>query len=199
MRFFIMYKFKTSGVYTIRCKVNGLYYVGCSDHVYARLNCHKCHLRYNKHTNPKLQNHFNTYGIENFEFELLEECNVSHLTAIEHYWCILLDTRKNGYNFRTTNPYDYIKAGRILNSRVVSTETRKKISAALTGGKNAKHSEFMKGNNHGGKKVKSINENIIFDNITMAGKHYNVSRSTIRKWIKIYSNNFIYYTEKQTA
>ncbi|MEK4820248.1 GIY-YIG nuclease family protein [Priestia sp. FSL R5-0680] len=74
------------GIYEIRCKITGRVYVGQSNDVKGRLRTHKRLLRQNKHENKYLQNHVNKYGIENVEFELIEECLQCDLNDREVYW-----------------------------------------------------------------------------------------------------------------
>lgn len=72
-KLFIMTMNKVSGIYTITNKVTGKLYIGESLDIYRRW--HKEHipkLRKDLHYNKELQNDFNKYGEENFEFEILE-------------------------------------------------------------------------------------------------------------------------------
>jgi group I intron endonuclease len=72
------------GVYKIKNKVTGLCYVGQSQRVRKRVAEHFRLLRRNIHTNPKLQNAFNKYGEEAFEWTLEVECeDVEDLDRIE--------------------------------------------------------------------------------------------------------------------
>lgn len=61
-----------SGIYQIRNKVNGKVYIGSSVRVEQRISTHKRHLLLNKHSNQKLQLAYNKYGIDNFEYSVLE-------------------------------------------------------------------------------------------------------------------------------
>lgn len=76
---------KIIGVYKILNKVNNKLYVGSSTFVQSRLRLHKSHLRKNEHVNKHLQSSFNKYGIENFQFLLIEECEESNLIEREQY------------------------------------------------------------------------------------------------------------------
>lgn len=72
-KLFIMTMNKVSGIYTITNKETGKLYIGESLDIYRRW--HKEHipkLRKDLHYNKELQNDFNKYGEENFEFEILE-------------------------------------------------------------------------------------------------------------------------------
>ena len=68
---------KISGIYKITCKPNNKIYIGQSIDVYDRLfRQHRTQLRNNSHDNSHLQNAFNKYGEENFEFELIKACKI---------------------------------------------------------------------------------------------------------------------------
>ena len=72
-KLFIMTMNKVSGIYTIANKVTGKMYIGESLDIYRRWHDeHILQLRKNRHYNKELQNDFNKYGEENFEFEILE-------------------------------------------------------------------------------------------------------------------------------
>lgn len=117
-----------SGIYTITNLIDNKIYVGQSKNIKNRLYTHKTQLKNKKHDNTYLQNAVNKYGIENFEFELLEEHDLDFLNAMEHYWCNLLNShnKKYGYNIEPTSPF-----GRLT----MSEETKNKISIAHTGKK----------------------------------------------------------------
>lgn len=115
-----------SGVYTIICRISGHVLVGESKNVHYRLTGHKNLLNKNKHTNPHLQNAWNLYGEENFEFEVLEYCELQFTKGLENYWCNLLNShdRCKGYNILPTGPKGH---------QSHSLETKKKLSIASTG------------------------------------------------------------------
>ena len=66
-------EFNVCGVYGIKCKINNLEYIGSSNEISRRLQKHFSELRFNRHTNTKLQLDFNKYGIANFEYYIVEE------------------------------------------------------------------------------------------------------------------------------
>ena len=53
-----------------------------------------------KRINPtkKIYQAFNQYGIDNFTFEVIEECEVNKLNEREQYWIDYYDCYNNGYN-----------------------------------------------------------------------------------------------------
>jgi len=63
---------KKSGIYKILNKINGKYYVGSTKNFNNRWNSHKSSLNRNEHTNIHLQNSYNKFGKENFDFIIIE-------------------------------------------------------------------------------------------------------------------------------
>ena len=64
-----------SGIYKL--SAGGHIYVGSSKNLYARLAEHRADLRDNKHSNGFLQRVYNKYGIENFNIDIIEFCDVN--------------------------------------------------------------------------------------------------------------------------
>ena len=63
---------KNCGIYIIQNLVNGNIYIGSSINIRKRFSQHKSTLRHNTHRNKHLQNAWNKYGEENFEFIIIE-------------------------------------------------------------------------------------------------------------------------------
>lgn len=90
-----------SGIYTITNNINNKIYVGsCATSIKQRFCNHKNELLKGIHRNTYLQNAINKYGIDNFEFEILEECLPEYCVSTEQYWMNMLNVcnRKFGYN-----------------------------------------------------------------------------------------------------
>lgn len=83
--------FKTKcGVYIIRNLVNGKCYIGSTVMTFEkRYSHHSSRLNLNKHKNKHLQNAWNKYGENNFEFDILEICEKENCIIREQYY---LDT-----------------------------------------------------------------------------------------------------------
>lgn len=90
---------KICGIYKITNTLNGKVYIGQSINVQERFYEHKRKLRLQQHFNKYLQNAYNKHG-EYFEFEVIEECDVSDLDKREMYWIGYYhsDNKQNGYN-----------------------------------------------------------------------------------------------------
>ena len=94
------------GIYLIRNKINNKVYIGLSVNIEERWQHHRSlYLKKdnNKEKNKPLYLAFNKYGIENFDFQILEEYSISELSEREKYYiklydCCILDGRDKGYN-----------------------------------------------------------------------------------------------------
>ncbi|MBC8548943.1 MAG: GIY-YIG nuclease family protein [Candidatus Brocadiales bacterium] len=85
-----------SGVYQIRNLCNDKVYVGSSKDLTKRKREHFRMLRNGTHSNSHLQNSYNKYGRENFEFSIMEK--TANLLEVEQSY---LDTINNKYNICT--------------------------------------------------------------------------------------------------
>lgn len=95
-----MTKATKCGVYKIRNLVNDKVYIGSSIDVSKRWNDHKRLLNKNKHHSTYLQNSWNKYGEEYFDFEPLVLCNRKERFEKEQYWINYYQSKdpKYGYN-----------------------------------------------------------------------------------------------------
>lgn len=118
-----MAKEKTCGVYKIENLVDGKVYIGQSINVLNRLANHKSDLKHNRHHNTYLQHAYNKYGVENFDFSIICECDMQELDRLERYYIVeVYDSinRDKGYNREN--------GGNLY--KIVSSETKEKISVA---------------------------------------------------------------------
>jgi group I intron endonuclease len=92
------------GIYKITNKLNNKAYVGLSVDIENRWKAHttfafkKCDTPYHKN---RLYSALRKYGVENFKFEVIEECEFDQLKEREIYWIAYYDTFNNGYNLTT--------------------------------------------------------------------------------------------------
>lgn len=114
-----------TGIYKIINNINGKVYVGSAINISDRFLDHKQMLKRNKHHSTKLQNSVNKHGVENFTFEIIEECSKELLIEREQYWIDTLDSYKSGYNCRPN-------ASNMLNF-VFSAESKEKMKKSQKG------------------------------------------------------------------
>lgn len=77
---------ENGSIYCIKNKINDKLYIGSTNDHVRREREHLSYLRNNKHHAVKLQRAYNKYGKSNFEFILLEECDVNILLNREQYY-----------------------------------------------------------------------------------------------------------------
>lgn len=80
------------GIYRITNKINNKSYIGKSNNIKRRFAEHKI---INHETNQSLKKAYIKYGLENFTFEILEECDLDSLNDREIYY---IKTLKPEYN-----------------------------------------------------------------------------------------------------
>lgn len=83
----------TIGIYKITNLITNKSYIGLSKHIEQRWQEHK-----NGKGNKLLYQDFIIYGINNFSFEIIEECPQEQLRQKEEYWINFYNTYKDGYN-----------------------------------------------------------------------------------------------------
>lgn len=116
---------RQSGIYKIQSKIHPeRIYIGSSVNIKKRIWDHKTNLNALCHKNPKLQCHYNKYGLSDLEFSILVECNKEDLIKQEQFF------------INNHNPWFNVAkiAGNTL-GRTCSEETKKKIGDANRGKK----------------------------------------------------------------
>lgn len=88
------------GIYKIENLINGKVYIGKSVNIKVRLQNHKSE-SFNKNSNAyntAIHRAIRKYGLENFSFEVIEECSRKDLSDREKYWIKFYNSFGNGYN-----------------------------------------------------------------------------------------------------
>lgn len=82
----------TTGIYKITNLINNHIYVGQSIDIKRRFREHK------SENSLVVDKAIKKYGVENFSFEIIEECDSSMLDEREKYWIAFYDSCRIGYN-----------------------------------------------------------------------------------------------------
>ena len=138
---------ETSGIYKIVNTVNGKYYVGSSDQLYRRWQIHYNRLDGNRHENSHLQNAWNKYGEDAFQFIIVEVAEPAHLLTIEQSY---LDICKSCPNSSYNISYDAVAP---MRGRLHTNETKEKMSGSHKGSRNV-----MFGKHHRRDTIQKIKE-----------------------------------------
>lgn len=114
------------GIYKIENKINGKIYIGSSVNLSKRKERHFRNLKNNIHENFHLQNAYNKYGKNGFEFIIVKRTSRDNMLVEEQK---LLDKYAG-----TSNCYNIllIAGSPFMKGRIKSEEHRRKLSAATT-------------------------------------------------------------------
>ena len=94
---------KISAVYKITNTVTGDCYIGSSNDVKQRWRAHKCPSSCKRFPNNQLYKDMQKYGVDNFDFQILEVVEPEELKVTEQKFIELL---KPAYNDRNANGLD---------------------------------------------------------------------------------------------
>ena len=107
------------GVYKILCISTGKVYIGSSSDIFSRISDHKSRLRGNRHANSYLQNSWNLYGENGFEFSIIEIVNNQDiLHEREQYWINFLKSYDRLIGFNLSEKVDQVDYDNHFNSRM---------------------------------------------------------------------------------
>lgn len=74
------------GIYVISNIKSNFHYIGSSHDIMGRLKKHLSSMKNNNHSNKKILEDVNKYGIDSFTFKVLEYCSNSQLSRNELKW-----------------------------------------------------------------------------------------------------------------
>ena len=89
---------KISAVYKITNTVTGDFYIGSSNDVKRRWANHKCPSSWKRFPNNQLYKDMQEYGVDKFEFQVIEEVEEGSLKEREQYFIETLKPTYNNYN-----------------------------------------------------------------------------------------------------
>ena len=163
-----------TGIYMIQNKVNNKMYIGQAFDIDVRWKAHKNALRNNYHGNNYLQNAWNKYSEDNFEFRVLQECDEEDLDTFETLYINILKTlAPDGYNLKEGGSNGRLseetkqKMSEAKTGKQRSEETKEKISKSLKG-----QISWNKGKNHSETTKQKISEALKGEKNPFYGKNH---------------------------
>ena len=94
---------KISGVYKITNTITNDFYIGSSKNIKSRWAAHKCPSTWKNHPNNPMYQDMQKYGVDKFEFEILEEIEEGHLKEAEQKFIEMLKPTYNQMNAKGLN------------------------------------------------------------------------------------------------
>lgn len=94
------------GIYMIKNMHNNKVYIGQSANINKRWNNHRSKLENNSHENKHLQDSYNKYGKDNFEYTIICECRKEELNDLEKYYIRKYHSYDNKYGYNLTKGGD---------------------------------------------------------------------------------------------
>ena len=133
------------GIYLIQNEIDGKMYIGQAEDIGLRWSSHLSLLQSGKHPSKYLQQAVNKYGIENFSFTVICECEKEKLNELEQYYIYCLETTdpRVGYNRQYGGT-----------SNRPCADTRRLMSEAHKGKKHSEETKRKIGASHKGMKYK---------------------------------------------
>jgi predicted GIY-YIG superfamily endonuclease len=181
-----------SGIYLIKHKtIKNLVYVGKSVNIEQRWKQHRAGVRSAK----KLQKAFKTYGIEFFEFSILEEIkNLKEMGQKETQYIDFYDSWKNGLNGSRAGgewgsyARSFVKTPSFINYNGTKQHKLNSKKAGSIGGLRAKSNVYRMTHN---------NQIYVFVGTTIISQFLGINANTLRNWatneknFKVFSNSSI--------
>lgn len=202
------------GIYKITNTLNNKCYIGQSVDIERRWRHHKETMN-NPHIeayNKELYKDMRSFGLDNFLFEVLEECFLEELNDKEKYWIRYYNSYEKGYNLtRGGNgllKYDYDKIKELwdqgLTTEKISKETNISYNYVTTilGVLGITAKEKLKRNNtpndsHSRYSKKVYQKDLltheiinIFDSVSSAANFLEVCRASFREALKNHNNEY---------
>lgn len=134
---------KSSGIYLIKSLVDSAGYVGSAKNLCMRFNTHRAEMRKGKAINRKVEAKLEKYGLNNFEFHLLELVPIEELSEREQFHvdsfkgeCLNMQFRISKHRkkeLRTKKPYTLKLDEKVLGRiKLQATKENCAVSALVT-------------------------------------------------------------------
>ena len=108
------------GIYKITDLTNNKIYIGQSNNILRRKSEHFCKNRY---SNSIIDKTIQEKGVDNFSFEIIEECNLEELSDREKYWIAYYDSFNHGYNQTRGGQNEYCGRRKLTIEDVIAIRT----------------------------------------------------------------------------
>lgn len=154
---------KINGIYKINNIKTNLVYIGSSNNLKKRLHRHFYELSHNIHKNYKIQNDFNSFGLDSFDVKILityKNISIQKLREQEQYYIEKYNSLQNGYNLVPVDNFNF---------------THEQLSKYAKKGNINKMRKVMAFNKDSGKFIQE------FESISSAAIYYKTSSSNISR------------------
>lgn len=202
------------GIYKITNISNNKCYIGQSVNIERRWMQHKETMNnpYIDAYNRELYNDMRIFGLDNFLFEILEECSLEELNDKEKYWIQYYNSYENGYNLTRggngTLKHDYDKIKELWNQGFTTEEISKETNirydyiTTILGNLGITAKEKLERNStpndsHSRYSKKVYQKDLltyetinIFESVSAAANFLNVCRATFREALRNHNNEY---------
>lgn len=171
------------GIYKITNNINGKIYIGQSRNIESRWQQHQEPAR-----NSLISRAIKKYGVDNFTFEVIEECTIEELDKREIYWIDYYKSFDNGYNLTRGGEkgffYDLEAIVNDYQETQNIAETARHIGCARQTAMKILHSFGVFGEESSNRPVDQIDPNTLeilhtYNSINEAGRALGVDRTAI--------------------
>lgn len=154
------------GIYKITNIINGKVYIGQADDINRRWYHHKYYYQVKDNL---IYRAMRKYGIENFSFEVIEECSIEALDEREIYY---IEQYNSYINAEKSNGYNATLGGSTSRGYRHTEETKEKIREKKKGKKLSEETKRKIGEALKGKNNFFYNKHFIGEENSMYGKHH---------------------------
>lgn len=118
------------GIYKVTNLINGKVYIGQSDNIEFRWKTHRNHSqkKYGNDYDCLFYRAIRKYGLNNFKFEVIEECQKNQLNEKEMYW---IKFYNSFIGFVNCNGYNMTRGGQTSSFSILKYEQVKEIQKLL--------------------------------------------------------------------